>query len=131
VIAHKTLQQWIWDMPSSEQDVGSLIEFGPLQAHLHWTVRDVYVDAQARTLIGRKCIVIETIEVEAEHRGKGWMRRMIHMLAVMCPVDFIVIGCVVNQQLARSLRGDYWSPMDVPGVESKDFAKTPRHILGF
>ena len=105
-LKHQTLQDWIWAMPDLGPDIGSLIEFGPLQAHLHWTKRDIYVDALDRTLVGRKCIVIETIEVEHEHRGKGWMKRMLHTLAVMCSVDFIVIACVVNLDLERSLQRD-------------------------
>jgi len=123
-----TLQSWIFDMPGSEPSVNKIAEFGPCKMTLHWEFRDLN-DECGHLRLKRRVVVIETVEVEAEYRGRGWFRRALNLLAVMCPVDYILVECVTNVRLGRYFRNENWLRIDNE-ESSPDYYKDPRRILG-
>lgn len=123
-----TLQSWIFDMPESEPGVSKIAEFGPCKLTLHWEIRDLD-DESGYTRLKHRVVVIENVEVEPEYRGRGWFRRALHMLSVMCPVEYIWVDCVTNASLRQHFRREKWIERVGDGFAC-DYYKDPRRILG-
>jgi hypothetical protein len=129
----KTLQQWLHDMPAYiqthhnigwdlESSVKETVCFGPVLMELSVTRLDI------EEKMNRTCVVIHIIMVAEDSQQQGWFKRVVTLLAVMSPVDYIYLECVRHRNLLSVLQHNGWIAVD-HGDSSPDLYKSPKAIL--